>query len=740
MTTFRHQLLGCAPSPLAHYLKAVGVLRVVAEQLDPQVRGHWRHDDVFELTTTVDEEALCRFFLDGYSPTPLVAPWNGGSGFYPKDNCKPVEALAASSAPRFAAYRAAIEFARSLVAGAEARPQADAKTEFLTRFRQAARGPLGVWFDAALVVSGAGEPRYPALFGTGGNDGRLDYTNNFMQRLGELFDIEAVDGPARPSASRSLGEALFARVTPMSTNGSVGQFLPARAGGANTVDGESGDASFNPWDFVLMLEGAVAFGSSIHRRADQQVDASLASPFAVQGSASGYASAAPSDEDRGRGEQWMPLWEQPASWRELRALLGEGRCQVGSASPRRAVDVARALARLGVARGIRAFERFGYVERLGQSKLAVSFGRWRVEPSPRIHLVDEVAPWIDALRREVRKSHAPESLRRAHRRCETALLACCRADAPPADWQALLLALAQAEQQLVRSPRFTGASRLRPLTGLSIDWLRAADDGRPEMRLAWALVAQTGRQGDSDRPVRAHFAPLTANGRDFARHGESLATDLEVVVRDADPLRELIAIIRRRMLWFTGGGGATFPLTALASHGADATAALAWLDGRVADDRVLRLARALAAIQPKPGSRPPWYRPRPSPTARIAALAVDGLLRTALRGGALELAGFTAEVRPEPAVLARLAAGDLSAAVRAAVRRLRASGLRSHLTRAVGGPALARRHLAALAFGLAEVDRTAILERLCRPTLAEADVPPPDSGATPEPIAPPAFS
>lgn len=36
-----HRLDGCAPTPLAHYLKALGVLRLVAEQLDPQARGWW---------------------------------------------------------------------------------------------------------------------------------------------------------------------------------------------------------------------------------------------------------------------------------------------------------------------------------------------------------------------------------------------------------------------------------------------------------------------------------------------------------------------------------------------------------------------------------------------------------------------------------------------------------------------------------------------------------------------------
>src|SRR5690554_4725912 len=32
---------GCRPTPLASYLKAIGVLRLVGEQADPGVRGRW---------------------------------------------------------------------------------------------------------------------------------------------------------------------------------------------------------------------------------------------------------------------------------------------------------------------------------------------------------------------------------------------------------------------------------------------------------------------------------------------------------------------------------------------------------------------------------------------------------------------------------------------------------------------------------------------------------------------------
>ena len=65
--------------PLASYLKALAVLRLVAEAGtdgggDPGATGFWRHDE-FVLRTRLTKEELGTFFLEGYRPTPLIAPW-----------------------------------------------------------------------------------------------------------------------------------------------------------------------------------------------------------------------------------------------------------------------------------------------------------------------------------------------------------------------------------------------------------------------------------------------------------------------------------------------------------------------------------------------------------------------------------------------------------------------------------------------------------------------------------------
>ena len=68
-------------------------------------------------------------------------------------------------------------------------------------------------------------------------------------------------------------------------------------------------------------------------------------PFSARSGAVGYASAALADESA-RGEQWLPLWAQPWTAAELRELLQEGRCQLGTRASEASIDVARAIARL----------------------------------------------------------------------------------------------------------------------------------------------------------------------------------------------------------------------------------------------------------------------------------------------------------------------------------------------------------------------------------------------------------
>ncbi len=108
----------------------------------------------------------------------------------------------------------------------------------------------------------------------------------------------------------------------------------------------------------------------------------------MRGAPAGHLSASANEELK-RGEQWMPLWERPSQLVELQKLLGEGRAQIERMPSREPVDLARAIARLGVSRGITSFERYAFLERNGQANFAVPLGRWKVISQPNQELLSE---------------------------------------------------------------------------------------------------------------------------------------------------------------------------------------------------------------------------------------------------------------------------------------------------------------------------------------------------------------
>lgn len=81
-------LHGRTPEPLMLYLKALGILQLVAEQTGPEARGAWRVG-VFLLSSMFDKDALIGFFLEEYRPTPIAAPWAGRLAFLVRTTAKP---------------------------------------------------------------------------------------------------------------------------------------------------------------------------------------------------------------------------------------------------------------------------------------------------------------------------------------------------------------------------------------------------------------------------------------------------------------------------------------------------------------------------------------------------------------------------------------------------------------------------------------------------------------------------
>lgn len=712
MTVHVHALRGCAPAPLAHYLKALAVLRLVSEQADPTARAWWK-DDVFYLATELDEDALLAFFCERYAPTPVLSPWNGGSGFYPGDNKTGVSALVSSSHPRFLAYRDALALvARHVGEWDEAPEKGTAKDDFIAWcFRSWPVGPLH-WLSAAVAPAADGGGKFPALLGTGGNDGRLDFGNNYMQRLLEIIDPST--GTSTSDGRSWLESALLAKTRAgLLSDRAIGQFFPGAAGGANGTTGFDAKSLINPWDFVLMLEGAMVLRVSALRKLDSNELVQAAAPFALRAMVEGFASAAPGD-DAARGEQWLPLWSRPAVHAEVEALFAEGRLTSGGAPAQNALEAARAVARLGTARGVTTFTRVGYLVRNGLSNLAVPLGTFRVAHNPRVRLLDEVDDWMTRLRRAAGGKTAPAAFERVIHELEGRALAVCQATATRDDWAALVEALGEAEDTLVTRGKATAEARLRPLPELSFDWFLAADDGSPEMRLALAIASQRAPARTKLGSIRAHCLPLEPGER-FARFatGESgLRSDRRVVWTGRDLVSDLAAVAVRRAAEGHREEASGFPLVGAAF--ASLSDVRAFLEGRVDDGRIGRLARGFMSLD---FSKVPSLA-RDDHRSRAAAIPLYAMTRLAYLPESIGVLSADYDALG----LRLLESGRLADGARAIARKLSAKGLRPKLRVFGGDAAFARRLAASVAIPVSFSDLSYLLDVAVKPfDLYESD-------------------
>jgi len=231
-TITRHVLSGLRPEPLASYLAGLGLIRVLGEQADAAATAAWTPNGLV-IGTTVPDVAV--WLAEEYVPTPILSPWNNGSGFGAKDKepLRALDALLAHPSTRLAPMKDAIARAREAVRKARAEGWitdvgvvAD-KRRIVQEFRNRCPDAVVGWIDAAVVLAGK-DTVFPPLLGTGGNDGRLDFSTNFHQRLLEVL------GPSDQQRTTSLGcarDLLAGTEAEQLAHAGIGQFDPNGAGG-----------------------------------------------------------------------------------------------------------------------------------------------------------------------------------------------------------------------------------------------------------------------------------------------------------------------------------------------------------------------------------------------------------------------------------------------------------------------------------------------------------------------------
>lgn len=689
---------GCTPTPLAGYLKALGVLRLLSGRY-PEIRGAWRADR-FVLTTSLNREGVEQFFLHEYMPTPIISPWSGRAGFLEGDDVEDSKRKGAvilgriesARGKRFEPYRRVVSAVRNVPviqrldqvrakrkclealkkaknleqAGADQlseiqRQETELKSALLRVLRNEIDDSVLPWIDACFAL--AGDDRTPGpLLGSGGNEGSMDFSINHVDYLLELID-ENSDDPT-PLATRLLGNSLFADAIPRESSSNIGFLDTPATGGPNMTAGYEGGSTGNIWDSVLAMEGAILFAAVTTKRLESTASGRPTFPFAVAPSFAGSGSLAP--KEKAGPELWFPVWSGMSTIAEVSALLAEGRITKGRREARNGIDVLQAVASLGADRGITAFNRFGFYKRRGKDYYVVThLGRFDVaEVAVDNWAISELNQhgWLDAFRSFAHGDKVP-TLRK---RLEDRLFALAGKRPGKAETQTLLILLGEIQSALASSSKAREA--LRPVPRLSERWVVAADDDTPPFRIAKALAGLRGT-GSEPLPLRAQLFPV------HRRRDQWLTADANEKYRICDGMQgrlvDALAVWLDRRLWLADRLSIPDrPLESAAGATLDDVAAFLRDDGM--DVRIAALLPGLVLCDiPEDINRSAGRGIVPAAFALMKlALTPERALRS------LDVLADGQRLPVPAGMLAQLSAGNHgNRAVNSAWRRLRASGL-----------------------------------------------------------------
>lgn len=691
-------LNGCTPTPLANYLKALGVLRLLSSRYS-DTRAYWRGDR-FILQTSLDRAGIESFFLNDYQPTPIMAPWNGGSGFFyqerkskekdpltgkkiklgvrdqPTSATKTVDAVIDSTSKRLEDYRSALQLCRNIIEQlklAEAPDNGKPKDDLVLLLRGRLPEYCLEWLDAALLIT-AEKSQFPPLLGTGGNDGNMDFSSNFMQRLGEVLSFD--NEPASKESLNWLKISLFSEPAPGLVKKNIGQFSPGQAGGSNASNGFDADAVINPWDFVLMIEGTLLFAAAaVRRNADDPLGV-LSYPFAVRTVGAGSGSLGEGDytNERSRGELWMPLWSQPATYPEIRSLIAEGRVALGKKPAKDALDFVRAVNHLGAYRGIESFQRFGFLKRFGKNHLAVPLTRVEVSNNLKSGWLDDLDQhddWLSTFRRFAQGENVANRFLVIRKRLEDMLFELSGKSPSSDEAQSLLILLGEIQKAMATSQK--AMESLRPIPLLSEKWVQHADDGSSAFRIAKALAGLYGEK-DIPLPLKAQLFPVHPRFNQWI--SPEAGIHFRIYTTQKGSLPEILYALLSRRLWLAEQFGMQDkPLHSPAGVTLDDINA--FLRGGSMDDRISKLLTGLSLCRiPKDTVQKAGNGITP---AAFALLKLSLIPDQALCN--LDLLGDKDHLPVPAGMLSQLIAGNHdNVAVKTAWRRLRASGIKTDIT------------------------------------------------------------
>ena len=753
------ELKGCKAEPFISYLKSLGINRLLSQQLYekekaknpnlPEIKSYWK-DRKFHLKSPFSKERIIKFFLEEYEPTPIVSPWNGGSGFYEGDNTEGIDSILSSSHERFEVYRNVIQqiqkwshfFFKNLsikdlliITGKyesdkkipayrveiencieklklklppevssvltsysteilrdksgsnkafsgtiytnivktleklrtalKLKSRSENKEKLIQLCRNQLPETVVEWIDASCVIASGGEMFYPPILGSGGNDGRLDFSNNFMKCLKQLL----LDKKKSDESLGMLENSLFDSLSDSFDKFATGFFDPGRAGGYNQGTGiEFKNIPVNLWEIVLSMEGAIVWGSVVTNKYGNKRDKLLSSPFTVRPRGVGYASSSKNDEGSARAEIWTPLWNKPVNFNELKAFIGKGRVDISSKGSRKAVkagntiEFAEAVASLGTDTGVDDFVRYSILERRGKSYIALPAGVIKVNVRKEADLARELQTHLNYIDRFLKNKfvNIPQSFQSARLQIDDHLFDLLVKGGAVRS-KTLIASIGKLEKLLSNIKNDKNITT--PVGVLSPQWITQSFDGTLEVKISAAVASIS--YTEKVAPIRANLVPVYKPFKDWA--GQDTWKGNSIFSR-------LLNVLQRRMMDAARLGCTKNPLWSYIKVSIDDV--MQFIEGNFDYQLIENLIFGFSIIR--------WNHPDSKEQIKqINQLISHKRTRFIRRDYALLKLLFSTDIfdtqgnplKQEPAILPMLQAGRVKDAVHIAQRRLFTAGL-----------------------------------------------------------------
>jgi CRISPR-associated protein Csx17 len=624
-------LHGCRHDVLGHYLKAIGLLRVLTkcadkDHCDPDAEGWWDSDKAcFRLRSPKYPtlEKLVEFFALHYRPTPVFAAWNKEPGS---------DADASGKLGVRADWDVANRFSVQVVSAEDRKKPANrAKliaVEALEAYRDAAASGVTEAVDSIAAPFLKSKTEHP-LFLSKGIAGRAHLWRTHWEYLAAfqkhrdaykkaVEKVTAHTGTAKQLAK--LKEKVSAALQP------IADLLPFENGCASPAKGKgtpffpdaikaynigSGwmteNYPFNALDYVLAVEGGFAMRGSVGRTLAANSRRFAAFPFVFD---AGEELVDDANEVKGTSSAlWFPLWDRPVTFAELSSFITDAQARLPGKDARFSAEFMRALHSQGVDAGFMGWQEFRFKMKISRvpwittgAYVESAFREDATRLNRALHRLDE-SQFLDQFEIKWKGGKADSKSPHPVRTAINAAMETAIRETTPYHCLDLLSAVFRACRQMAISESFRDTlpgKRARFFRALPMEqWnILLADLYQPEFRIARAVASVVGQMKqpggkylETIPPLLGSLLPLKPgpNGWFLPTKGER---SHQAVWTGTDVCHDLATVLARRYM-----DSLTDERPALvSSFGAPLEDVLAFLRRELDDQLIARWIEALSLI------------------------------------------------------------------------------------------------------------------------------------------------